>query len=544
MEMLRLATAGSVDDGKSSLIGRLLYDSKSIFEDQLLAIEQASERRGSAGVELALLTDGLRAEREQNITIDVAYRYFNTPKRKFIIADTPGHVQYTRNMVTGTSTADLSVILVDARKGVLPQSKRHAAISALLRTPEVLVAVNKMDLVDFSEDRFREILTEFRRVASRLDIGNVTFVPISALLGDNVVDPSENMPWYHGPTFLEFLETVRIPKRGAATALRLPVQYVVRPTQDYRGLAGEIRAGDITVGEQVVVLPAGVTTTVKSVRLPSGEAPSASVGQAVVVELADDVDVSRGDLIASHDSPPVAMDRFEATICWLGDRNLLPNSRYLVLHANRRVQGFVESIRAKVDIEELEERSADQLSMNDIGRIVMRTTQPIYVDSYAASPDMGSFVLVDPADYVTVGAGMIDSIQRPAEDLGKGAGKVVWLTGASASRRSTLAAELGKRFGAVVLDELDLGTGLNEDLPNIEEAERRLAAITHLLANQNRPVIVSAWHPSAATRQRLSEHHLEMIRLGTSETGEDIIPESFDDDWLVDAVVKRFADGI
>jgi bifunctional enzyme CysN/CysC len=544
MEMLRFATAGSVDDGKSSLIGRLLYDSKSIFEDQLLAVEQASARRGSEGVELALLTDGLRAEREQNITIDVAYRYFNTPKRKFIIADTPGHVQYTRNMVTGTSTADLSVILIDARKGVLPQSKRHAAISSLLRVPEVLVAVNKMDLVDYSEARFREIVADFTHVAERLNLGHVKFVPISALLGDNVVEESENMPWYSGPTFLGYLETVEIPSRVKATGLRMPVQVVVRPSQNYRGLAGEIRSGSIEVGDSVVVLPAGVTSSVKSITHPDGRNAKASCGDPVVVELADDIDASRGDMLVTPGSEPVTTDRFEATICWMGERELQQHSRYILLHTSRKIQAIVESVKAKIDIEDLVERPAGSLAMNDIGRVVIRTTQPLFVDAYSQNPELGSFVLVDEAYYVTVGAGMIESVGEHPDLLEKTSGQVLWISGSTPERRSRIANEMSARFGAVMLDQLALENSLNSDSPSLQEAERRICAIAHLLAGQDRKVVVSAWPPSDESRERLGTHRLEAIHIGGEADGLEAIPESFDDAWLIEAVERRFAEGI
>jgi bifunctional enzyme CysN/CysC len=544
MEMLRFATAGSVDDGKSSLIGRLLYDSKSIFEDQLLAVERASARRGSEGVELALLTDGLRAEREQNITIDVAYRYFNTPKRKFIIADTPGHVQYTRNMVTGTSTADLSVILIDARKGVLPQSKRHAAISSLLRVPEVLVAVNKMDLVEFSEARFREIVAEFTRIAERLNLGHIKFIPISALLGDNVVDESKNMPWYDGPTFLGYLETVEIPPRVQATGLRLPIQVIVRPTQNYRGLAGELRSGAISAGDPVVVYPAGVTSTVKSVTHPDGSTGPGNAGDPVVIELVDDVDASRGDMLVSPTDLPYITDRFGATICWLGERELQPGNRYILLHTTKKIQAFVESVKVKIDIEELEERPAASLAMNDIGKVVIRTTQPIFVDPYSLNPELGSFVLVDEAYFVTVGAGMIESVNKRPELQDNTAGQVVWLSGSNPERRSRLAFELAGRFGALVLDEIELEKSLNSDNPTVEEAERRICAIALLLASQDKKVVVSAWHPSQLSRDSLQAHRLETIRIGGEVDGLDAIPESFDDAWLIEAVERRFAEGI
>ena len=544
MEMLRFATAGSVDDGKSSLIGRLLYDSKSIFEDQLHAVKQASARRGSEGVELALLTDGLRAEREQNITIDVAYRYFNTPKRKFIIADTPGHVQYTRNMVTGTSTADLSVILIDARKGVLPQSKRHAAISSLLRVPEVLVAVNKMDLVDFSEARYKEIVAEFKRVAERLNIGHVEFVPISALLGDNVVEESTNMPWYNGPTFLNYLETVEIPARTKSTGLRLPIQVVIRPSQNYRGLAGELRAGSIAVGDPVTVLPALVTSHVKSVTHPNGKQGPGQAGDPVVVELTEDIDASRGDMLVSSGDQPLATDRFEATVCWMGERELQEGSRCILLHTSRRIRAFIESVKVKIDIEELVERPTTSLAMNDIGKVVIRTTQPIFVDAYSVVPELGSFVIVDEGTFVTVGAGMIESVGEHPDLLEQTSGQILWLSGSTPERRSSIASSLSRRFGAIVLDELELANSLNSDSPSAEEIERRIEALAGLLASQDRKVVVSAETPSHGARERLGSHRLELVVIGDDAEGLDTIPESFDDAWLIEAVERRFAEGL
>lgn len=544
MEMLRFATAGSVDDGKSSLIGRLLYDSKSIFEDQLHAVKQASARRGSEGVELALLTDGLRAEREQNITIDVAYRYFNTPKRKFIIADTPGHVQYTRNMVTGASTADLAVILIDARKGLLPQSKRHAAIASLLRVPEVLVAINKMDLVDFSEARYREIVADFRQVAERLNLGHAEFVPISALLGDNVVERSTNMPWYDGPTFLSYLETVQIPSRVQSPGLRLPIQVVIRPSQNYRGLAGEIRSGSIAVGDPVTILPALVTSFVKSVTHPNGKQAPGQEGDPVVVELTEDIDASRGDMIVGRENQPVATDRFEATVCWMGEKELQEGSRCIVLHTSRRIRAFIESVKVKIDIEDLVERPATSLAMNDIGKVVIRTTQPIFVDAYSVVPDLGSFVIVDEGTFVTVGAGMIESVGEHPDLLEKTRGQVLWLSGSTAERRSGIAASLSRRFGAIVLDELELANSLNADYPEPEEAERRIAEVARLLAAQDRKVVVSAPVPDYGTRDRLGSHRLELVVIGEDVDGIDTIPESFDDAWLIEAVERRFAEGL
>lgn len=443
-DILRLATAGSVDDGKSSLIGRLLYDSKSILEDQMLAIERASRNRGADQVELALLTDGLRAEREQNITIDVAYRYFSTARRKFIIADTPGHLQYTRNMVTGTSTADLSVILIDARKGVLSQSRRHAAISSLLGIRHLVVAVNKMDLVSFSESVFREIEAEFRLFVGRLGVPNVTFIPISALLGDNVVDPSEHTPWYGGPTLLGFLESVDVSTRATA-GFRLPVQYVVRPHQDFRGFAGRVESGSVRVGDAVRVAASGIESTVRSLHVSGVPSPEASVGQPVVLELDHDVDVSRGDLFTSPSAPTQRADQVEAVVCWLSEDPLVLGKRYLVLHTTRRVSGIVEAVSHRIDVDTLDPSPATHLGLNELGRLRIRTASPLHFDPYVENPVTGSFVLVDPDTNATVAAGMLEhSYSAPSSASEEG--RVVWVVGGD--RGASLAhalRELGRR---------------------------------------------------------------------------------------------------
>jgi len=443
-DLLRFATAGSVDDGKSSLIGRLLYDSKAILEDQMRAIEHASRQRGAEQVELALLTDGLRAEREQNITIDVAYRYFATARRKFIIADTPGHLQYTRNMVTGTSTADLSVVLVDARKGVLTQSRRHAAISSLLGIQQIVVAVNKMDLVDYDPEVFRAIQREFRAFTDRLGVPNVTFIPISALLGDNVVEPSERMGWYLGPTLLQFLEEVPHPVR-AATSLRLPVQYVVRPHQDFRGFAGRIEGGSVAVGDLVTVASNGRTSRVKSVHVAGREALRASLGQPVVVTIEDEIDISRGDILFAEGDGPTAASRFEAVVCWLQEKPLEIGQRYVLLHTTRRLSAVVEAVVNRIDVDTLETRDAANLGMNDLGRLALRTSSPLFFDAYEANAATGSFVLVDPGTNVTVAAGMIQRSSEGDVKLPHRAGQVVWL-GRWSSKASELAADL-RAFG-------------------------------------------------------------------------------------------------
>ena len=445
--LLRFATAGSVDDGKSSLIGRLLYDSKSVMEDQMRAVEHASRSRGNAGVELALLTDGLRAEREQNITIDVAYRYFATPRREFIVADTPGHLQYTRNMVTGTSTADLSVVLVDARKGLLQQSRRHAAISALLGVRQIVLAVNKMDLVDWREETFRKIEAEFRRFADRLEVPHVRAIPISALLGDNVVERSGNTGWYDGPPLLEFLEEVRIEAR-ARSGFRLPVQTVVRPDQAFRGFAGRIEGGSVAVGDRVTIAESGIASRVASLHVAGVPAEAACEGQAVVLAIKDDVDASRGDLIVSPLEPPVASDRIEAVVCWMGDAPLQVGRRYVLLHTTRRLSATVEAVRHRIDVDTLAPLPAAELSANDLGLLALRTSSPLYFDAYDANPATGSFVLVDPGTNATVAAGMIRGTTF-AEASEARPGRVLSFAGASDAALA-LGAAL-RRFGRPVL---------------------------------------------------------------------------------------------
>jgi bifunctional enzyme CysN/CysC len=438
-DILRFATAGSVDDGKSSLIGRLLYDSKAILEDQMRAIERASRNRGADQVELALLTDGLRAEREQNITIDVAYRYFSTPRRKFIIADTPGHLQYTRNMVTGTSTADLSVILIDARKGVLSQSRRHAAISSLLGIRHLVVAVNKMDLVTFSSSVFEEIEAEFRAFVERLGVPHVTFIPISALLGDNVVDPSESTPWYGGPTLLHFLEEVDASPREAGP-FRLPVQYVIRPHQDFRGFAGQVEGGSVRVGDRVRVAASGIESSVRSLHVSGVPSLEAVAGQPVVLELEHDVDVSRGDLFVSLSSPSERADHVEATVCWLSEEPLVLGKRYLVLHTTRRVSAIVEAVSHRINVDTLDPSPANHLGLNELGRLRLHSASPLHFDRYAENPATGSFVLVDPGTNATVAAGMIEGSFESDRTSRSEAGRVVWIVGGDRGER--LAAEL------------------------------------------------------------------------------------------------------
>ncbi|MSW63870.1 MAG: sulfate adenylyltransferase [Actinobacteria bacterium] len=407
--MLRIATAGSVDDGKSTLIGRLLYDSKAVFEDQYEAISRAS--RGDH-VDLSLLTDGLRAEREQGITIDVAYRYFTTPRRTFILADTPGHVQYTRNMVTGASTADLAIVLVDARKGMLEQSHRHAFLASLLRVPHLVVAVNKMDLVDWSEDVFTAIRDEFTAFAAKLSVPDLTVVPISALAGDNVVTPSERMPWYDGPCLLHHLEHVEVASDVNLDDARFPVQYVIRPQsdahRDYRGYAGTVAGGVFRVGDEVQVLPSGLTTTVSAIDGPSGPVEAAFPPMAVTIRLANDVDVSRGDLLCRPDGAPTVTQDVEAVVAWMTDEPLRARQRLVLKHTTRSVRAVVKSVHHRLDVNTLDhDVEADQLGLNDIGRVTLRTTQPLFVDDYARNRATGRFILVDESTNATVGAGML-----------------------------------------------------------------------------------------------------------------------------------------
>ncbi|MGO4631484.1 sulfate adenylyltransferase subunit 1 [Streptomyces sp. 2RAF24] len=426
--LLRFATAGSVDDGKSTLVGRLLHDSKSVLADQLEAVERASAGRGQEAPDLALLTDGLRAEREQGITIDVAYRYFATPKRRFILADTPGHVQYTRNMVTGASTAELTVILVDARKGVVEQTRRHAAIAALLRVPQVVLAVNKMDLVGYREPVFATIVAEFTAYAAELGIPGVTAIPISALAGDNVVEPSAVMDWYSGPTVLEHLETVPVSRDPAHRHARLPVQYVIRPQTaahpDYRGYAGQIAAGTLHVGEPVTVLPSGRTTRISAIDLLGRPVDTARTGQSVTVLLADDLDVSRGDLIVPTTHAPAPTQDIEATVCHVADQELTVGHRVLLKHGTRTVKAIVESIPSRLALDDLSLRPhGDRLAANDIGRVRIRTAEPLPVDPYADSRRTGSFILIDPGDGTTLTAGMVgDSFVTTAPVKGSTAG--------------------------------------------------------------------------------------------------------------------------
>jgi bifunctional enzyme CysN/CysC len=413
VELLRFATAGSVDDGKSTLIGRLLFDSKQIFEDTLEALEHSTMLRGEEGMNLALLTDGLRAEREQGITIDVAYRYFATPRRKFIIADTPGHVQYTRNMITGASTADLALILVDARKGIMEQSRRHAFLASLLGVPHLVLCVNKMDLVDYDQARFEEIKQEFKEFAAKLDVHDLAFIPISALLGDNVVDRSANTPWYEGSSLLHQLEDVHIASDRNLIDCRYPVQFVIRPRDDryhdYRGYAGQVASGTYKVGDEVVVLPSGFESTIASIDTADGPVEEAMPPMSVTIRLADDLDVSRGDMICRPNNRPQESQDVDAMLCWFSERaTLRPGAKYALKHTSKWARAMVKDLHYRLDVNALHrDETADSLALNEIGRVTLRTTQPLFFDEYRRNRATGSFILVDETTNDTLAGGMI-----------------------------------------------------------------------------------------------------------------------------------------
>ncbi|MEX0330188.1 MAG: sulfate adenylyltransferase subunit CysN [Puniceicoccaceae bacterium] len=416
MELLRFTTAGSVDDGKSTLIGRLMYDTKTIFEDQLEAVERSSKQRGDENVNLALLTDGLRAEREQGITIDVAYRYFATPKRKFIIADTPGHIQYTRNMVTGASTANLAIILVDARNGVIEQTCRHSFIASLLQIEHVVVAVNKMDLVDWSEERFNEIVDDYKDFASRLDIPQITFMPISALLGDNVVSKSENMPWYQGSSLLYHLETVYIGPDANHVDARFPVQWVIRPHSnewhDFRGYAGKVAGGVFKPGDEVMVLPSGFTSKIKAIHSHDGELEEAFHPHSCAITLQDEIDISRGDMLVKPNNKPRVEQEIDCMICWFSEkRKLKAGDKLFIRHTSREVKAAVKSVQYKVNVNTLHKvEDEPEVGLNEIARIHLRVASPLFVDEYSRNRITGSLVLVDPFTHETLAGGMIRAL--------------------------------------------------------------------------------------------------------------------------------------
>ncbi len=536
-QLLRIATAGSVDDGKSTLIGRLLYDSKAIFEDQLGAVERASAARGHEGPDLALLTDGLRAEREQGITIDVAYRYFATPRRKFIIADTPGHIQYTRNMVTGASTADAALILIDARNGVLEQSRRHGFLATLLGIPHLVVCIDKMDLVDFSEERYEEIRQEFRSFAMKLEVADLSFIPMSALTGDNVVTRSDRMPWYDGQSLLRFLEGLHVASDRNLIDARLPVQYVVRPQQadfhDFRGYAGTIAGGTFKRGDDVTVLPSGFSTTVTAVHAPGGRevVGESFVGQAVVVELADDIDIARGDMICRpHNRPTVGQD-VDAMICWLtADASLRQGATYAIQHTTRSTRASVEELEYRLDVNTLHrDDKADSLELNEIGRVRLRTQKPLQFDQYRRNRETGAFILIDEATNNTVAAGMITGTSQAASNIVWHSGAVtrgqrgtqgvtLWFTGLSGSGKSSVAVEVERHLvasgrPAYVMDGDNLRYGLNNNLgfspADRQENVRRTAEVAKLLADAGVVALVALVSPYREDRDAARAIHEE-----------------------------------
>lgn len=411
MDILRFITAGSVDDGKSTLIGRLLYDSKNILIDQLEAVERASKFKNDGTIDLALLTDGLRAEREQGITIDVAYKYFSTPKRKFIIADAPGHVQYTRNMITGASNAALIIILIDARNGIIEQTKRHSIIASLLNIPNVVVAINKLDLVGYSEEIFNNIKEEYSKMAEQLSLNNVVYIPISALNGDNIVDQSENLNWYQGKTLLDYLETVELENTINLDKARFPVQYVIRPQteelHDYRGYAGKITSGIYKVGDSVTILPSGTESKISVIEVAQKQVEEAFAPQSIVLHLEDDVDVSRGDLIVKSDDLPKIEQELEVLVCWMGDKPLKSGSKYLIQNNTTQVKGIVKDIEYKLDVNTLEKQEVEQVSLNEIVKLKLKTAKPLAYDSYKDLASNGGIIFIDETSFVTVGAGLI-----------------------------------------------------------------------------------------------------------------------------------------
>ena len=536
--LLRLATAGSVDDGKSTLIGRLLYDSKAVMEDQLAAVERTSRERGNEYTDLALVTDGLRSEREQGITIDVAYRYFGTAKRKFIIADTPGHLQYTRNMVTGASTAQLVIVLVDARHGLLEQSRRHAFLASLLGVQHIVLAVNKMDLIDWDQERYTWIRDEFHAFAARLDIHDVTTIPMSALHGDNVVTKSDKAPWYDGPPLLSHLEDVYIAGDRNLVDVRFPVQYVIRPQTrehaDHRSYAGTVASGIMRPGDEVVVLPGGRTSRITAIDGPQGAVAEAFPPMAVSISLADDIDISRGDLLARPQNQPDATTEFDAMVCWMADEAALePGRDYIIKHTTRTTRVRVTALDYRLDVNTLHrDKSATALKLNELGRVSLRTQVPLMLDEYSRNAATGSFILIDPDTNVTVAAGMVrdtapaaarsatpntvrhQSLVTAGERLTKG--RTLWFTGLSGSGKSSIAvlAEqtlLEHGCPAYILDGDNLRHGLNADLgfAMADRAEnlRRLAHVATLMADAGLTVLVPAISPLAEHRELARKVH-------------------------------------
>ncbi len=540
-ELLRLTTVGSVDDGKSTLIGRLLCETNNIYEDQLEAVEKVAKRKGSGEVDLALVTDGLAAEREQGITIDVAYRYFQTPKRKYIIADTPGHVQYTRNMVTGASTANLAIILIDARKGVLEQSKRHGFIASLLQVPHLVVGVNKMDLVDYDEDVYLSIVDDYNKFSKKLEIKDVTYIPISALKGDNVVAKGENMSWFDGPTMLHVLENVHVSSDLNLLDFRFPTQYVVRPDLYFRGYAGKIVSGTIAVGEEVAVLPSGKTSKVKEIVTFDGNLEVACAPLSVTLTLEDEIDISRGDMIVRRHNIPEISREFSAIICWMYDEPLKIGKNYVIKHTTKTVKAFVSKLDYVIDVNTLHRKEAETLGLNEIARVEISSTQPIMFDSYNKNRETGSFIIIDPDNNFTVGVGMIreplrsleeslkpeltvagvvdrssnvtrESIAVPLdkrEERNKHKAAVIWLTGLSGAGKSTIAKSLDKALfdlgcHTAVLDGDNMRHGLCRDLGFTDKERneniRRVGEVARVLYDHGTIVVCTFISPSRAQR--------------------------------------------
>ncbi|HSO86238.1 MAG TPA: sulfate adenylyltransferase subunit CysN [Draconibacterium sp.] len=541
-DLLRLLTAGSVDDGKSTLIGRLMFDSKMLYEDQLSALERDSKRMGHAGedIDYALLLDGLKAEREQGITIDVAYRYFSTAKRKFIIADTPGHEQYTRNMVTGASTANLAIILIDARYGVITQTKRHTFLVSLLGIKHVVVAINKMDLMDFSQEVFERIRTDYTSFVAQLDIPDVTFIPISALKGDNVVDRSENMPWYHGSSMLQFLETVHISSDRNFTDMRYPVQFVLRPDIAFRGFSGAVASGIISKGDEILVLPSLKTSKVKSIVTYDKELDYAFPPQSVTVTLEDEIDISRGDMLVHPDNQPRMERQFEAMLVWMDVTPMNLTTQFYIKHTTNTTKARIDQVKYKVDVNSLEKQSIEYLHLNEIGRVVITTSKPIFFDPYKKNRQTGSFILIDPITHNTCAVGMIidrlDSksltsritdVEKEKIALGKSLihedeyqkkynqkGETIWISGLHGSGKNELAFSLEKRLFndgaiAVMIDGSSVRSGLNRELDftPADRAEnlRRVAHICKLLNDQGIITVCSFISRNASLRRQIAE---------------------------------------
>ncbi len=541
-DLLRFLTAGSVDDGKSTLIGRLLFDSKKLYEDQLSALKRDSKRVGHAGEEIdyALLLDGLKAEREQGITIDVAYRYFSTAKRKFIIADTPGHEQYTRNMITGGSTANLAIILIDARKGVITQTRRHTFLVSLLGIKHVVLAVNKMDLVDYSEEVFNKIVEDYKEFVTQLDIPDITFIPLSALKGDNVVDITDKMPWYHGKSLLEFLETVHVSSDRNFDDFRYPVQYVLRPTLDFRGFAAKVASGIVRKGDEVMVLPSRQKSKVKSIVTYDGDLDYAFPPQAITLTLEDEIDVSRGDMLVHPHNVPTVSRHFEAMLVWMDEEDMEPLTQFYIKHNTNSTRAKIDQVRHKVDVNTMEKQPVDTLKLNDIARVVITTNKPIYFDPYKKNKATGAFILIDPVTHNTSAVGMIigeyksgkldlsiTSDQR--EKIHKGLslvsdkehqerynqkGATIWITGLHGSGKNELAFTLERKLfdlGAtvVLLDGKSTRSGLSRELDfsPADRAEhlRRIAHIAKLLNDQGIITICSFASPDENIRKQVAE---------------------------------------